>query len=98
MGEKLPPFVIGKGNQPRCFKNVNVKSFPVIWRAYKVLWMTREMFTEWLNIVNKIMKQQNRKILMTVNNCRAQPKVENLSNVTVKFLPPNATSVLQPLD
>jgi hypothetical protein len=44
------------------------------------------------------MKQQNRKILMIMDNCPAYPKVENLSNVTVKFLPPNVTSVLQPLD
>jgi hypothetical protein len=69
MGETLPPFVIGKANQPRCFKNVNVNSLSVIWRANKAAWMTCEMFIEWLNIVNKTMKQQDRKILMTVDSC-----------------------------
>jgi hypothetical protein len=90
--------VIGKLNQPRCFKNVDVNSLSVIWRANKVAWMTYETFIEWLNIFNKMMKQENRKILKVVDNCPAHPKVENLSNVTVKFLPPKATSVLQPFD
>jgi hypothetical protein len=96
-GEKPPPFVIRKVNQPRCFKNVNVNSLPVIWRANKAAWMTYEMFTEWLNIISEMMKQQNRKILMTVDNCPAHPKVENLSIMTVKFLLLNATLVLQML-
>jgi hypothetical protein len=48
MGEKLPPFVIGFVNQPRCFKNVSADSLPVIWRSNKVAWMTCEMFIEWV--------------------------------------------------
>jgi hypothetical protein len=36
-GEKLPPFMIGKANQRKCLKNVNMNSFPVNWRTNKVL-------------------------------------------------------------
>jgi hypothetical protein len=35
------------------------------------------MVTEWLNIVNKMMKQQNRRNFMMMNNCPAHKKVEN---------------------
>jgi hypothetical protein len=56
------------------------------------------MFIEWLTIINKLTKQQNRKILMIVDNCPAHPKVENLSNLIVERIPPNTTSGLQPLD
>jgi hypothetical protein len=37
MDEKLPPFLIGKANQPRGFKIINVNSLPVIWTAKKVM-------------------------------------------------------------
>jgi hypothetical protein len=83
-----------KANQPRCFKNVDVNSLLIIWRTHKYALMTWEVFTEWLNIVNKMAAQQNRNILMTVDNCPAYPKAEILSNVEVKFLPLNATSIL----
>lgn len=43
------------------------------------------------------MKQQNRKIIILMDKCLAHPKVEILSNMTVKFLMPN-TGVLQPLE
>jgi hypothetical protein len=45
-----------------------------------------------------MVKQENVNILMIVNNCPSHPEVENLSNVTVKFLLLNATLVLQLLD
>jgi hypothetical protein len=51
-----------------------------------------------MNIVNKVMNQQITKYLLMVDTCPAHTKVENLSEVRVKFLPPNATPVLQPLD
>jgi hypothetical protein len=35
---------------------------------------------------------------MIVDNCLAQPKAEKLLNMTVKFIPPSATSFSQLLD
>jgi hypothetical protein len=40
-------------------------------------------------------KQHNRKILMKVDNCLPCQKIENLSNMTVKFLQPKASLDLQ---
>ena len=43
------------------------------------------------------MKQQNRNILMFIDNCSCHHEVK-LSNVKLLFFPQNTTSVLQPMD
>lgn len=57
----LKPLVIGKYENPRCFKGV--KSLPVIYRANKRAWMTSDIFIEWLRIVDRQMFSQKRSIL-----------------------------------
>lgn len=59
--DKLKPLLIGKSAKPRCFKNIH--SFPMHYRNNKKSWMTTDLFNEWLQIVNKDMQSQNRKIL-----------------------------------
>lgn len=94
--EKLKPLVIGRFAKPRCMKNV--VSLPCEYRANKRAWMTRELFTEWLLSVDKKMKKEGRNILMIVDNCSAHIVNVRLTNVRLEYLPPNCTSVLQPLD
>jgi hypothetical protein len=43
-------------------------------------------------------KAKNRKILLVVDNCPAHPHIQDLSNIKLVFLPPNATPALQPTD
>lgn len=43
-------------------------------------------------------EQQKSKVLMFVDNCGAHGHISNLKAITSKFLPPNTTSVLQPMD
>ena len=38
-----------------------------------------------------------RKVLMLLHKCAAQPRLECLKNIQLKFLPPN-TSLVQPVD
>ena len=45
-GERLPMFVIGKANKPRCFKGV--RNLPCRYRAQRKSWMTAELFEEWV--------------------------------------------------
>lgn len=89
--EKLPLFVIGKSKKPRCFKNANV---PVKYAANSKAWMTAELFENWLKTWNKKLKSDNRKVLLILDNFSGHPKV-NLSNIELKFLPPNTTSISQ---
>lgn len=96
-GEKLKPLVIGRAQNPRCLKNVEKSSMPVIYRWNRKAWMTGTLCEEWLIRLNARMQQQKRKILLLLDNCGAHPHIE-LSNVKLQFLPPNTTSKLQPLD
>ncbi|XP_049514014.1 tigger transposable element-derived protein 6-like [Dermacentor silvarum] len=94
--EKLKPLVIGKSAKPRCLKNV--VSLPCDYRANKKAWMTRELFTQWLLQLDDTMKKKDRKIILIVDNCSAHIVNVRLTNVKLEFMPPNCTSLLQPLD
>ena len=41
---------------------------------------------------------ESRKVALIVDNCPARPIIENLSHAKLVFLPPNTTSVSQPMD
>lgn len=94
--KKLKPLVIGKYKKPRCMRNV--VSLPCHYRANSRAWMTRELFSEWLLKVDDEMRSAGRKILIIADNCSAHLVNVRLTNVQLEFLPPNCTSLLQPLD
>ncbi len=96
-GEKLRPLVIGKANNPRCFKGYDKHQLPVMYFADRKAWMTSELFTKWLCQLNNQMQRQKRNVLLMIDNCGAHPDI-TMSNVKLAFLPPNTTSRLQPLD
>lgn len=93
---KLLPVVIGKSKRPRCF--ANVKQLPVTYYANRKAWMNAEIWTGYVHWLDKIFRKQNRQILLFIDNCLAHPKLPNLTNITIHFLPPNTTSIVQPLD
>jgi hypothetical protein len=97
-GAKLKPLIIRNAARPRAFKMNYVKldDLLVIWR-YNKAWMTSEIFSEWLNEVNRKMKRDNKKIMLFVGNVTIHVDL-NLSNVAVRFLPPNLTKEVQPPD
>uniref|UniRef100_A0A8C4XHT4 HTH CENPB-type domain-containing protein n=1 Tax=Erpetoichthys calabaricus TaxID=27687 RepID=A0A8C4XHT4_ERPCA len=94
--EKLPALLIGKSLKPRCFKNV--KSLPMHYEANKKAWMTSELFSKWLKKVDAAMVRKKRRIILFIDNCRAHNHIPVMKAVTIKFMPPNTTSKLQPLD
>lgn len=94
--DKLTPFVIGKSAKPRAFRGV--KTLPVEYAANKKAWMTSATFVNWLNTFDRRMKREKRSILLLLDNCPAHPHHVKLSNIKLLFLPPNTTSVSQPLD
>lgn len=96
--EKLKILLIGKSNQPRCFRGV--KSLPLDYKANSKAWMTGELFEEWLLKLDKQLGATGRKIILFIDNCPAHPKdiQQRLKSIKLAFFPPNMTSKLQPLD
>ena len=74
-----------------------------MWRHNKKAWMTTVIMLEWLTWFDK--RMHSRKILLLIDGFSAHKAavrtlIENgsLKNTRVEFLPPNCTSVYQPLD
>ena len=95
-GEKVPLLVIGKRKNPRCFKNV--KSLPCSYRSQAKSWMDSEIFTEWVRKLDRKFHNENRKVALIIDNWPAHPKVPGLLAIENIFLPPNTTSITQPMD
>jgi hypothetical protein len=63
--------------------------------------MTAIIFQEWLKTFDKLIRLQSphRKVLLLLDNaCSHNINGLELKNIEVKFLPPNSTSKIQPLD
>lgn len=94
--KKLRPLVIGKSKSPRCLRNA--LSLPVTYRSNTKAWMTGELFSKWLSSWNDDLISEGRKVCLLVDNCSSHRCSASFSNIELRFLPPNTTSVLQPLD
>ncbi|XP_042899743.2 tigger transposable element-derived protein 4-like [Parasteatoda tepidariorum] len=89
-------FIIGKSKNPRCFKNV--KKLPVDYDHSRKAWMTSDIFTKFISKWERQLRRENRKIILLIDNCSAHPEITGLTNIRIEFLPPNSTSVIQPMD
>ncbi|KAI6651119.1 Tigger transposable element-derived protein 6-like [Oopsacas minuta] len=96
--DKVKLLVIGKSKKPRCFKGIDMDTLPVSYRANKNAWMTSLLFEEWITRWDSALGKQSRKILLLVDNCTAHPALDTLKNIRLEFLPPNTTSLIQPMD
>lgn len=103
---KLKMVVIGKSNNPRAFKNIDL---PVHYYGQKSAWMTKDLFKKWFNEcfvpeVRKWLKDHNlpQKALLLLDNAPGHPSEEELTTedkcITAMFLPPNCTALIQPMD
>ncbi len=60
--------MIGKSNNPRCFKNINKASLPVTYYANSKAWMRSDIFVEWLHHLDNWFRIMDRKILLLIDN------------------------------
>ena len=103
---KLPLHVIGKSKKPRCFKGMNMGLLPVVYSGQKNAWMNCALFHEWFHntFVRKKLNAygQECKAVLVLDNCSAHPEEDKLvsddGKIIAKFLPPNVTSLIQPMD
>ena len=94
-GDKLPMFVIGKSQKPRCFKNI--KKLHCRYRGQKKSWMNSTLFEEWVRELDNQFEKENRRIALIIDNCTAHPETGGLKVIELFFLLSNTTSALQPM-
>lgn len=105
---KLQAVVIGKSKNPRAFKKVRTGShLPVYYRNQKNAWMNSVIFLEWfydefVPEVSRFLQSQNlpRKAILVLDNAPSHPNPSDLrdGDIRVLYLPPNVTSICQPMD
>ncbi|XP_046686593.1 jerky protein homolog-like [Homalodisca vitripennis] len=108
---KLKLALIGKARKPRAFKNIKMNGdhfdLPVFYRHQSNAWMSESIFNEWFHKqfvpeIKKHLKSQNlpMKALLILDNATTHPAVDVIQDGEIKamFLPPNVTSLCQPMD
>lgn len=104
--DKIPIAAIGKSATPRCFKArlQTAGKLPIKYFHQKKAWSDGPTFVAWFKEVflPHIRRRTNKKVLLILDNCGPHgTEIEQLDNrkqIKIAFLPPNCTSVHQPMD
>lgn len=102
--------VIGTAKKPRAFSELKKNStLPVSYYSNKTAWMTKEIFCDWFKnkfvpAVQKHLEHAGlpQKAVLVLDNATSHPAEEILKsedgNIFVRYLPPNVTADIQPMD
>ncbi|XP_054085121.1 tigger transposable element-derived protein 6-like [Zeugodacus cucurbitae] len=88
-------YCIGKSAKPRSFKG---KQLPLPYYNNRSAWMTSVIWKKILIDLNQNLEKDNKQICLIVDNAPCHNTDEKFSNITIEFLPPNTTALIQPLD
>ncbi|XP_064109958.1 tigger transposable element-derived protein 1-like [Macrobrachium nipponense] len=110
---KVKPLLMYHSETSRAFKAHNMlkEELPVMWRANAKAWVTRLLFTEWVNLcfcptLKKFLEEKRLplKCLLLLDNAPTRPPgleediLAEYSFIKVLYLLPNTTPLLQPMD
>ncbi len=96
--KKVPLAIIGKSKNPRCFR---LGLPPVHYFSNKTAWSNSETFKQWFTSVflPHIRSCTSKKVALLVDNASSHFNLHDIrEQVVVIPLPPNVTSVHQPMD
>ena len=108
---RLVPMVVGKAKKPRALKNLSQP--PCHYTGNKTAWFTQEIFSKWFHdrFVPDVIRfqreelgiaRENVKAILLLDNAPAHPAERELvgldGRIKVIYLPPNTTSLIQPMD
>ena len=108
---RLKPVIVGKSAKPRALKDV-MKKLPVEYHNNRSSWFTQEIVTEWFHKSFDPAVRQHQanygvvpdevKAVLLLDNAPAHPATTKLCSkdgrIKAMFLPPNTTSLIQPMD
>ena len=94
---KFPLTMIGHSKYPRCFKQFNHSAYLDYFHNKKA-WMTAKMFNTWIENFDKEMRLLNKQAALILDNAPSHVCSTKITNTKLVFLPPNLTSIIQPLD
>lgn len=106
-GFKLKPLVIWHSENPKAFWRINKHTLPVYYRSNRKSWMTQMIFEDvlltcYVNEIKAYLASRNQefKVLLILDNAPEHPPhIGDLHpNIKAVFLPPNTTSMVQPMD
>ncbi|KAG7167594.1 Tigger transposable element-derived protein 1-like 8 [Homarus americanus] len=104
---KLKLSVIHTARKPHAYKSMDMTKLNVHWLTARKAWMFSTLSLSWFDDcfvpdVKKFCEQQNVpfKILLLLDNAPGHSPllIDRHPNVKVVFLPPNTTSIIQPMD
>ncbi|XP_039969723.1 tigger transposable element-derived protein 2-like isoform X2 [Bactrocera tryoni] len=88
-------YCIGKSAKPRSFKG---KQLPLPYYNNRSAWMTSFIWKKIRIDLNQNLEKDNKQICLIVDNAPCPNTDEKFSNITIEFLLPNTTALIQPLD
>jgi hypothetical protein len=95
LGEIIRPMIVGKSVKLRSFPTK--KSF--YYESSPLAWVTTEILLKYLLMMNSKFKREERSVAVVLDNCPChRVNSELLTHIKLYFLPPNTTSIGQPLD
>ncbi|XP_070592841.1 tigger transposable element-derived protein 1-like [Erythrolamprus reginae] len=110
---KVKPLLVYHSENPRAFKTHKIlkERLHVLWRSNARAWVTRQFFVDWVNLAfgptvkeYLLANELPLQALLLLDNAPGHPPalqddiLEEFQFVKVVFLPPNTTSILQPMD
>ncbi|XP_063227029.1 tigger transposable element-derived protein 4-like [Bacillus rossius redtenbacheri] len=93
--EKRHLLVVGKCSDPQLL--ASIEGWPLKYASNNKSWMTNEIFESELRDWDSELQLKNRRILLLVGDCSAHPRVSNLKNIRLVYLPYHVASVRQPM-
>lgn len=104
---KLKPMLVYHSENPRALKGLIKDYLPVVWRANKKAWLTTTIHQDYFSsyLTPKLTEYASanniaNRFLLILDNAPSHPKCMEdwAENIEVVFLPPNTTSLIQPMD
>lgn len=104
-GFMIKPGLIYRSKNPRALKNKNKDDLPVYWMYNAKAWMTKALNLDWFKncFIPEVKcylrgKGLDFKVLLLLDNAGGHGNDLAYDGVQIEFLPPNTTSLIQPMD